>query len=293
MSRWIIGLGVTATLVLFASVVSWAGSDGGIVVEGIPLFVWCAASVYLFQWLIFIHAWLSQTELFFDLIGGITFVALMLAALWFSGAADPRSVLIALVIIIWALRLAPFLYSRTKNAGEDQRFRKIKTSFPTWLMVWTIQGSWVFITASCALAAVTSSIKVPVGSLFILGFLMWVGGFAIEVVSDRQKSRFKSEPDNSGRFIQSGLWSWSRHPNYFGEIVLWLGVAVMSYPVLQGWQSLTLISPIYVTVLLTWVSGARILEARADKTWGDDLDYQIYKRNTPSMILWPPKDNPG
>ena len=156
MNRWVIGLGATLVLVSFAALISWAGSDGGVEVNGIALFVWCAVGIYAFQWLIFVHAWFSQTELFFDLIGGITFIGLMLVALWFSGTQDLRTLVIAGVIIAWALRLAPFLFFRTRNAGEDKRFRQIKTSFPTWLMVWTIQGSWVFVTASCALAAVTS-----------------------------------------------------------------------------------------------------------------------------------------
>ncbi len=130
-------------MVGFAGVISWAGSDGGVQLNGVALFVWCAVGIYGFQWLIFIHAWFSQTELFFDLIGGITFIGLMLVALLFSGTQDVRSLVIAVAIIAWALRLAPFLFFRTRNAGEDKRFRQIKTSFPTWLMVWTIQGSHV------------------------------------------------------------------------------------------------------------------------------------------------------
>ena len=291
MNRWVIGLGATLVLVSFAALISWAGSDGGVEVNGIALFVWCAVGIYAFQWLIFVHAWFSQTELFFDLIGGITFIGLMLVALWFSGTQDLRTLVIAGAIIAWALRLAPFLFFRTRNAGEDKRFRQIKTSFPTWLMVWTIQGSWVFVTASCALAAVTSSIHKPLGVFFYLGLLMWLGGFALEIIADRQKSFFRSQAGNEDRFIDTGLWSWSRHPNYFGEIVLWIGVALMSYPVLQGWQLVTLISPIYVIVLLTWISGARILEARADKKWADDPEYQSYKDRTPMMILWPPRSS--
>ena len=131
MNRWVIGLGAALALVSFAALISWAGSDGGVVVNGVALFVWCAVGIYAFQWLIFIHAWFSQTELFFDLIGGITFIGLMLVALWFSGTQDLRTLVIAGAIIAWALRLAPFLFFRTRNAGEDKRFRQIKSSFPT------------------------------------------------------------------------------------------------------------------------------------------------------------------
>ena len=289
MNRWVLGLGGTFGLVLFAALISWAGSQGGVRVNDISLFVWCAAGIYCFQWLIFIHAWISQTELFFDLIGSVTFIGLMIVAVWFAGDYDVRSLVIAGAIIVWALRLGPFLFFRTRNAGEDKRFRQIKTSFPTWLMVWTIQGSWVFITASCALAAVTSSTSKPLGLLFYVGLALWVAGFVIEILADRQKTIFRSQAGNEDRFISSGLWAWSRHPNYFGEIVLWLGIALMSVPVLVGWQLATLISPLYVIILLTWVSGARILEARAAKKWADDADYQSYKASTPLMVLWPPR----
>jgi len=113
------------------------------------------------------------------------------------------------------------------------------------------------------------------------------------VVADRQKSHFKADSQNDGRFINTGLWSWSRHPNYFGEIVLWIGVAVITLPVLQGWQWLTLISPVFITLLLTRISGVPMLEARADEKWGGQEDYEIYKRSTSVPIPWPPKEPQG
>jgi steroid 5-alpha reductase family enzyme len=156
-------------------------------------------------------------------------------------------------------------------------------------MTWTLQGTWVFITASCALAAITSGRNVAVDAALWIGSALWLFGFAIEVVADRQKSAFRANPANTGRFITSGLWAWSRHPNYFGEIVLWVGIAVIAYPTLLGWQYLTLVSPVLVTVLLTTISGVPMLEARADKLWGDDDAYQRYKRSTPTLLMRPPR----
>ena len=121
------------------------------------------------------------------------------------------------------------------------------------------------------------------------GLALWVGGFLFEVVADRQKSAFRAKPENAQRFIRDGLWAWSRHPNYFGEIVLWCGIALMALPVLQGWQYATLISPLFVVLLLTKISGVRMLEARGRKQWGDDPDYQAYVRSTPMLLPRPPR----
>jgi steroid 5-alpha reductase family enzyme len=103
-------------------------------------------------------------------------------------------------------------------------------------------------------------------------------------VADRQKSAFRSDPANAGRFISSGLWAWSRHPNYFGEIVLWVGVALIALPVLSGWQHVTLVSPLFVYLLLTRISGIPPLERRAEEKWGDDPAYRAYVERTP--VLW-------
>jgi steroid 5-alpha reductase family enzyme len=123
----------------------------------------------------------------------------------------------------------------------------------------------------------------------VVGIIVWIGGFAIEVVADRQKSVFKQDPSNQGRFIKTGLWAWSRHPNYFGEIVLWTGVAIVALPVLSGWRWATLISPLFVILLLTRVSGIPMLEARAEERWGDEEEFRRYTKDTPVLIPRPPR----
>ena len=117
----------------------------------------------------------------------------------------------------------------------------------------------------------------------------WVSGFAIEVIADQQKKKFRRESKNKGKFIHTGLWAWSRHPNYFGEIILWIGVAVIALPVLSGWRWVALISPIFVTILLTRISGIPILERRAETQWGGKDDYKTYAANTPMLLPRPPK----
>lgn len=118
----------------------------------------------------------------------------------------------------------------------------------------------------------------------VIGLLLWAIGFAIEVIADRQKSAFRADPANRDTFISTGLWSRSRHPNYFGEILLWIGVAVITLPVLQGWQWVGLVSPVFVALLITRVSGVPLLEAKAEAKWGDQADYQEYRRTTPVLI---------
>lgn len=271
-------------VILLGAGVAWAGSQGSAAVGGLPLLAICVAAAFLVQWLVFIPAYLRQTEKFFDLTGSLTYISVTLLAVLLSPVRDGRSLLLLALVLIWATRLGTFLFRRIQNEGKDGRFDDIKPSFIRFLNVWTIQGLWVTFTAAAALVAITSRHREPLGWVAGVGALVWAIGFAIEVVADTQKSRFKANPANKGKFINIGLWARSRHPNYFGEIVLWLGVAIIALPVLQGWQWVALISPLFVTVLLTRVSGVPMLERRADERWGGQPDYEQYKKETPVLI---------
>ncbi len=288
-SAWVVGV----VSIVAALAVAWgiviAGSDQGARFAGYSVFFWCAVVAFSIQWVMFVHAWFTHSEAYFDLTGSITHTLVIIMGLVMTARYDAGSVVLALLVVVWAMRLGPFLFMRIKKAGEDRRFKSIRHSFPTFLMTWTLQGTWVFLTLCCALAALTSAVPVALGINFWLGLGIWIAGFVIEVVADNQKTRFRSDSANADKFICTGLWAWSRHPNYFGEIVLWVGVAVMAYPSLQGAQVFTLISPIFVVVLLVFISGVRMLENRANRRWGDDEDYLRYKRNTPVLMLWPPR----
>ena len=271
-------------LILIGILVALAGSQGGIMLGGMPLFALSVGLAFVIQWLVFIPAYFMQTEKFFDITGSITYISITLAALFFSTDADARSMLLAVLVVIWAVRLGTFLFSRIQKAGKDDRFDEIKPSFVRFLNVWTIQGLWVTFTAAAALVAITSTHRKELDLFAVIGFLVWILGCGFEVVADSQKGRFNADPKNKGKFIQTGLWSRSRHPNYFGEIVLWLGVAIIALPVLQGWQWVAMISPIFVTLLLTRVSGVPLLEKKSDAKWGGQKDYEEYKKNTPVLI---------
>lgn len=267
--------------------VAWAGSQGGGTVMGIPVFALAVGMAYLIQWLVFVPSYLLRNESFFDLTGSVTYISVTLVAVLLSPEVDGRSILLLGLVVIWAVRLGTYLFRRIRKAGKDARFDELKTSFPRFLMTWTLQGLWVSLTLSAALAAITTTTRKGLDSFALIGFLVWALGFAFEVVADTQKSRFRADPANKGKFIHTGVWAWSRHPNYFGEIVLWIGVAIIAVPVLQGWQWATLISPVFVTLLLTRVSGVPLLEKRADEKWGGQEDYEAYKERTPVLIPRP------
>jgi steroid 5-alpha reductase family enzyme len=282
-------LGVFPIVVIIALGVAVAGGRNGASVDGIPVFSLAVGLAFLIQWLAFIPAYLLQSEGFFDLTGGLTYIVVTTTAVLLGPVVDGRSILLLVLVVIWAARLGTYLFRRIRRAGKDARFDEIKPSFVRFLNTWTLQGLWVSLTLAAALGAITTSTRKNLDVFALIGCLVWAAGFAIEATADFQKSRFRADPNNEGRFISTGLWSWSRHPNYFGEIVLWIGVAVVALPVLHDWQWVTLISPLFVILLLTRVSGVPLLEKRADEKWGGRDDYEAYKERTPILVPLPPR----
>jgi steroid 5-alpha reductase family enzyme len=275
-------------VILVGAGVAWAGSQGGASAFGIPIFALGVGLAFLIQWAVFIPSYLQQTEKVFDLTGAITYISVTTLAVVLSPTVDGRSILLLALVMTWAGRLGTFLFRRVRKQGKDARFDDIKPSFARFLSTWTLQALWVTLTLSAALAAITTTTRRGLGLFALIGFLVWATGFAIEASADSQKNRFRADPKNKGDFISSGLWAWSRHPNYFGEIVLWIGVLIIALPVLRGWQWIALISPIFVTLLLTQISGVPMLEKRADEKWGGQEGYEAYKARTPVLIPRPP-----
>ena len=273
---------IIITAVVFA--VAWMGDQTGSELYGLPLMTAMALGIFGVQWIGLIHARLFETEHYFDLVGSLTYITVTVFAVQQAAEIGLRQQIIAGVVIVWAARLGPFLFRRIQKAGEDRRFRKIKLSTPRFLLTWTLQGTWVFLTAGAALAAIMTSNTAPLGTVFYVGAAMWVLGFAVEVIADSQKSAFKADPANENKFITTGIWARAQHPNYFGEILLWAGVAVMALPSLSGSAMIFLISPVFVAVLLTRISGVPLLRKTAGARWGDDPEYQAYLKNTPLLI---------
>ena len=243
--------------------------------------------VYIIQWVAFIPAYIFQTEKFFDLTGSITYSSVFIYCIYLTTSGDLNwgSLVISILVILWAGRLGTFLFTRIAKDGEDKRFRTIKPDIAQFFMTWTLQGMWVSLCSLCAITGIASETGIIVNNIFYIGLVMFIGGFAIEIVADQQKTAFRAIPENRNKYITSGLWSRSRHPNYFGEITLWTGVAVMSFSSLSGIEHLTLISPIFTYLLLVKISGVRMLEGRGQKTWGDDEEYIAYMKNTPMVMI--------
>ena len=249
--------------------------------SGSELVVNTAWYVLIIHWLAFIPALIFKTEKFYDLTGSICYAfAAIYVYLQSYGIFLSLSLFISLAILIWTLRLGSFLLKRVMDAGEDKRFRTIKTNPTQFFMTFNLSALWVVICSLCALTAVSNGV-LEVKPIFYIGLLVFIIGFLIEVIADNQKTAFRAVPGNANSFITTGLWSVSRHPNYFGEVTLWLGIAMMSLPYLEGVQYWTLISPIFSFVLIYFVSGVRMLEARANVKWGGSPEYLDYQKKTP------------
>ena len=274
-------------IIVFAFVLTTLVDENSISYGSLSLFLLCTIIIFFLQWIVFIPSYFLSTEHFFDLTGSVTFITVSILAFLMNDFKNLRQWIVLILILIWALRLGSFLFLRIRKAGEDSRFTIIKKDFLVFFLTWNLQGLWVLFTLFGALTILTSNNNQNFGILDIIGILIWIIGFVIEVVSDRQKSEFKSHESNDGKFIQSGLWKYSRHPNYFGEILIWTGIAIIGISVYSGFGWLGLISPFFVFVMLNYISGVRLLEKQAEERWGGNDLYQSYKSKTP--VLFPYK----
>ena len=181
----------TIVSIVLGILIAFAGSEGSETYNGIALFAICASVSYLLHWIIFIPSYIYQTEHYFDLTGSISYLSAIALAFYLNPSVDPRDILIGCLIVIWAVRLGSFLFLRVKQDGKDNRFTVMKTQFHWYLMTWTIGGLWVFLTMAAGLAAITSDVSIPLGILAYVGLTLWIIGFSIEVIADRQKRIFK------------------------------------------------------------------------------------------------------
>ena len=250
-------------------------------VSDISLVYYLWAWIFAIQIIVFIPSFIFRTEHYYDLTGGITYISTVVMALILKNSyqgIDLISLLLGSMIIIWATRLSSFLFLRVKKSGEDVRFKKIKHSFSWFLMTFMLQGMWVFMCIFPALIVI-SSINSEINNYAIVGSIVWLFGFLFEIIADNQKSNFNKF--NKGEFISNGLWSITRHPNYFGEFILWLGITIASLGYIDNYKYVLLLTPIFVYLLLTRVSGVNLLEDIGEKRWGNSKEYQKYKEKTP------------
>ena len=251
---------------------------------GIQNITYAVLFIFLIHLLIFVPSYFFQTEKFFDLTGTISYVSSVLFIFFKSNTLESinlGSLVLSSFIIIWSLRLGIFLFLRIKKAGKDRRFNEIKKSFSWFFMTFSVSGMWVTICSICALTGIANGIIFSTTT--IIGIIIFIIGFTIEIIADSQKTKFRANDDNKDKFISSGLWKYSRHPNYLGEIILWLGISLISFSSLEGFQYITLISPIFTYLLLVNVSGINFLEKSGKKKWGHLDSYKKYLKETPRL----------
>ncbi|MDA9602287.1 DUF1295 domain-containing protein [Flavobacteriaceae bacterium] len=243
---------------------------------------------FLLQWVLFFPAYFYQTEKFYDISGSINYILIVSYIYinnYITSGFNIGNLVLSFLIFIWAIRLGMFLFLRIQKDGEDKRFGSIKPSATKFFMTWTIQATWVSICSLCALTGISSNSGVVINNLFFLGLTFFIVGFFIEVVADIQKTKFRKNPKNKNNFITTGLWAYSRHPNYLGEISIWTGISIISFSSLSNLQYVTLISPIFTYVLLVYVSGVNLLEESGNKKWGHLKSYKEYIQKTPRLLF--------
>ncbi len=279
---------VVASVFVIVFLVVRAVGNNSIMLNGYSAVMYCAIICIGIQWLAWIPASIGKTERFYDLAGGLTFLTVVGFSLWAGSQSEPpssRELIISVLVFIWSLRLSFFLYFRIHRTGKDGRFDQLKTSPIRFLIPWTLQGLWVFLTMAVVIVINSQADSAPaLGIWDAVGLFVWILGFGIETIADQQKTVFNTDPSNQGKWIESGLWSYSRHPNYFGEIFLWTGIAFFGVSCFSGLERVAWISPIFIYILLTKVSGTPILDRRALEKWGDDPLYQKYRENTPALV---------
>mgnify|MGYP002012024255 FL=1 len=279
---------MVASVILIISLVASAIGINSVDIDGFSATIISAVIALGVQWLSWVPASVKQTERFFDITGGVTFLVIVVFSLWAGSQSEPpssREWIVSALVVIWSLRLSSFLFLRIHRTGKDGRFDSLKTSPARFIIPWTLQGLWVFLTMSVVIVINSQSGPAPNLSIWDgIGMALWTLGFGIEVVADAQKTAFNSKLENRGRWIDEGLWARSRHPNYLGEILLWTGIAFFGIPCFDGLEMIAWISPIFIFILLTRISGIPILEERAMAKWENDPEYQKYRENTPTLV---------
>ena len=253
---------------------------------GFNSFKFLISIAVLIQFLIFLPSFIFKTEKFYDLTGSLTYISVSSIAYFSLDNPSTTDTILFLYVIIWAARLGIFLFRRINKDGKDERFDKAKKKFFWFLQYWMGQAAWVVFTAGASVLAILSPTETELNIVAFVGIFLWWAGFLIEVIADYQKRKFRETSDPKTEFISNGLWARSRHPNYFGEITLWIGMAVLSLSSLSGIEYVTaIVSPIFVYLLLIKAEGVPMLERIAEERYGNLPKYQQYKENTPVFML--------
>ncbi|XP_065194197.1 uncharacterized protein LOC135825389 isoform X1 [Sycon ciliatum] len=287
MNHYMIVLAITQTKTMS----NVTASEGIVVLPNDPDYLGlCAIIIVAIQTICFIIAATLKFDKLNDLVGGSNFVILAWLTFALAQTYHARQILVSICVTVWGLRLSLFLFYRILKTGEDWRFNDLRVNPAKLSVFWILQAIWVFGTGLPVY--IVNSPRTNQGSqdlqpLDYVGLAVFVVGFLSEVIADQQKNSFRNNTANKGKPCTAGLWSWSRHPNYFGEITLWWGIFMMCASAFEGWHWASVESPVVISILLLFVSGIPMLEQNAAKRYAEDPSFWEYRRSTSPVIPMP------
>ena len=280
MIRFFFILTIPLTTILISFLISFDNNE-------LIFFLNVIALIFGLQITGFVPSFYLKSEKYYDLFGGLSFISSIFLMLFLkiriTNDLSTREIILATCVLLWTIRLSFFLFQRVKRVGKDVRFDNLKFSFSKFLLAWMTQGLWVFICLFPTLIVFSSPTNNEIFYLS-LGVFIYLIGLFIEIIADYQKTTHNKINNKKRKFISSGLWSRSRHPNYFGEFLIWTGITIICFPVFSGFKYLGLITPIFIYLLLNYISGVNLLEERAKEKWGNNPEYVKYSKTTPKFF---------
>lgn len=252
--------------------------------------IWTSLAIALvLNLIVFLVAYEKQTDKLTDITYALTFIIIALYS-WWAGEDDNGVYKITLLfmVLIWAVRLGSYLFVRVNIKGKDHRFDAFRNKFRRYLRFWILQGISIWIVSLPFIMGLSKSIaeinEIRGNFIVTLGMAVWIAGFLLESIADRQKFRFRLNPANEGKFMNRGLFNVIRYPNYLGEMLIWIGVFMSVIPLLRGLEWLSIISPLWICILLIFLSGIPFLERSNEKRYAHLKEFQIYKERTSKLI---------
>ena len=252
------------------------------------LLLTAAITIFVFMAAIFVLAQLLRNNSIVDIAWGLGFIVVTAALALREPVLYPAKAFVMVFVLIWGLRLSTHVFSRNRGKPEDFRYAKMRKDWgkavvaKSFVFIFMLQGLLMLV-VSLPITVVFSSPARPLGPLTILGALVFAAGFVFEVVGDRQLAAHIRDPSNRGKLMTRGLWSTTRHPNYFGEATLWWGIGLVALPSSNG--GVALLGPLTITLLLVFVSGVPLLERK----YAGRPDWEAYKARTSKFVPWFPK----
>lgn len=249
---------------------------------------YAALAILAYMIIFFIAALIKKDNSIVDIGWGGGFILVAALTFYLQDGWMLRHCLVSGLVILWGARLAVHIGKRNWGRGEDKRYAEWRREWGKWFIprsffqIFLLQGILLVIIAYPVIL-VNHSGRPGLTWLDAAGALLWIIGFLFEALGDYQLARFKANPENKGKIMQSGLWAYTRHPNYFGESVMWWGIWIIALNVDYGWTAV--VSPVVITLLLLKVSGVSLLE----KHYSDNPKYRDYARRTNAFIPWFPK----